>query len=65
MEVNHIIVNCVVNKVIKIGDKSSNVFKQENTQTTQKASIYIGGNIHSEIDTNVESSIKPGDKKKG
>ena len=53
------------NVMAKTADKALNVFREESTQTTQKASIYIKGNIHSGRDTNIESSVKPEDKKKG
>ena len=47
----------------KTAEKAVNVFKMESQETTQRASINIGGNVKSGRDTNIESNIEP--KKKG
>lgn len=48
----------------KTAEKSLSVFRNEDSETFQRVSINIGGNVTSGRDTNVESSIKPDENKK-
>jgi len=57
--------NSLVDVMTKTAEKSLSVFRNEDSETFQRVSINIGGNVTSGRDTNVESSIKPdGNKKK-
>ncbi|MGC8483811.1 MAG: hypothetical protein ACP5OE_09240 [Thermodesulfobium sp.] len=42
----------------KTAEKAVNIFKTENQETVQKASINIGGNVTSGRDTNIESKLE-------
>ena len=43
----------------KTAEKAVNVFRMQNQETIQRATVNISGNIKSERDTNIESSIEP------
>jgi hypothetical protein len=56
--------NSLVDVMTKTAEKSLSVFRNEDSETFQRVSINIGGNVTSGRDTNVESSIKPDENKK-